>query len=141
MSEVSSRAQTAHPTLAKQLVIFCAVGGAAFLTHFSVVTIIVPFGLHPLIANVIAFVVAFGVSFVGHNHWTFPARGDRDRARALRRFATVACSSFALNETLYAVLLGFTRLPYQIALLMVLSVVASFTLLFSKYWAFSDDRD
>jgi putative flippase GtrA len=134
-----SRSESAHPTLARQLAIFAAVGGAAFITHFSVVTIIVPFGIQPLLANVVAFCVAFGVSFAGHNRWTFPARGERDRSRALRRFATVACASFVMNEMVYAVLLNFTRLPYQIALLMVLSVVASFTLLSSKFWAFSDD--
>lgn len=141
MNQAMPGTQGSHPTLAKQLLIFAAVGGAAFITHFSVVTIIVPFGIHPLVANVAAFGIAFGVSFVGHNLWSFPARGERDRARALRRFAAVACTSFVLNEMIYAVLLNFTQLPYQIALLMVLCVVASFTLLFSKYWAFSDDGD
>jgi putative flippase GtrA len=140
MSETATRALGRHLKLTKQLLIFGFVGAAAFATHFGVVSVIVPFGIHPLLANVVAFLTAFGVSFVGHNTWTFPAAGSRDKSRALRRFAVVACSSFALNEMLYALLLGFTPLSYRIALLIVLVVVASVTLVLSKYWAFADGR-
>jgi putative flippase GtrA len=139
MTEGVSAARPHRLGALRQISIFCAVGAAAFMTHFGVVIAVVPLGLHPLIANVVGFLCAFGVSFIGHNHWTFPGPHDRDRARALHRFFTVAVSSFAINETLLWLMLLLTRLPYQLALLIVLVIVAALTLLLSKYWAFADD--
>ena len=119
-----------------QVVAFGVVGAAAALVHFLVVSLLVPVGVHPLIANVAAFLVAFGVSYAGHSRFTFP-RGSRERPRALHRFFAVAASSFVMNELLYALLLQLTRLGYREALLIVLIVVASSTFIASKYWAFA----
>lgn len=123
---------------ARPIVAFGLVGTAAALVHFLVVSLLVPVGLHPLVANVAAFAVAFGVSFAGHARWTFPASG-RARPRALHRFFAVAVSSFAANELLYALLLQFTVLGYRQSLLVVLLLVASLTFVASKYWAFADE--
>ena len=122
-----------------QLAAFGIVGAIAALVHLVVVSLIVPLGIHPLIANVVAFSVAFGVSFAGHSRWTFPSQG-RERPRALHRFLTVAASSFVLNELLYAVLLQFTRLGYREALAIVLIVVAGSTFVASRYWAFAHEH-
>ena len=116
---------------------FVAVGAAAFAVHFVVVSELVPFGLPPLVANVVGFLCAFGVSFLGHERWSFPAR-TRDRARAIRRFFVVAACGFALNELLYATLLGLTDLGFRAALLFVLVVTAVSTFLLSRHWAFAD---
>lgn len=123
----------------RPLVVFVVVGTVAAGVHFLVVSLLVPLGLHPLIANVAAFATAFGVSFAGHGRWTFPAKG-RERPRALHRFFAVAVSSFVANELLYAVLLRFTALGYRLALVIVLIVVAGSTFVASKYWAFADGR-
>ncbi|HEU4618107.1 MAG TPA: GtrA family protein, partial [Gammaproteobacteria bacterium] len=61
----------------------------------------------------------------------------REKRRAAARFLAVACSSFALNETLYWAVLA-TGLDYRIALVLVLGIVALVTLLLSRYWAFAD---
>lgn len=121
----------------REIVAFAIVGLLAMLVHFLVVSALVPLGLPPLIANVVAFLTAFCVSFVGHSRWSFPSSGS-ERPLALRRFFVVAVSSFAANETLYWALLRFTRLDYRLALLLVLVLVAGSTLLLSKYWAFAD---
>lgn len=116
------------------IVAFGLVGAAAALVHFLVVSLLVPLGVHPLVANVGAFPVAFGVSFFGHRRWSFPAR--HARPSALPRFFAVAVSSFVANEFLYALLLWFTPLGYREALVIVLILVASATFAASKYWAF-----
>ena len=123
----------------REIIVFIIVGLAAFVVHFGVVSVLVPIGLPPLVANVAAFFTAFSVSFFGHNRWTFPARGA-ERPGALRRFFVVATLGFAGNETLYWVLLTFTSLSYRFALLIVLTIIATSTMLFSKYWAFADGR-
>jgi putative flippase GtrA len=117
-------------------VAFIAVGSAAFAVHFLIVSALVPFGPRPLLANVVGFLGAFGVSFLGHERWSFPAR-RRDRARAMRRFFIVAACGFAFNELLYAMLLGLTELGFRLALFLVLVLTAVSTFLLSRYWAFA----
>jgi len=139
MSSTSFISTTLFGRSLRQLAIFGIVGVAAFLTHFAIVIAIVPLGLVPLTANVIGFLCAFGVSYYGHSTWTFPANGDRKRLRALHRFFRVAVGAFLANETLFWMLLQWTDLPYQLALIIVLTLVAAGTLVLSKYWAFADE--
>lgn len=116
---------------------FIIVGVSALLTHWLVVILLVSAaGLPPLLANVIAFLVAFNVSYFGHRHLTFNA-SERSHRQTLPRFATVAASSFLVNETLYWLLLNFTPLRYDLAMLLVLGTVAGMTYLLGKFWAFA----
>lgn len=114
---------------------FGAVGAAAAAVHFGIVWWLVgAHGWWPLAANVVAFAVAFGVSFAGHRLLTFAAQ-RAPLGQALRRFAVVACSSFALNELMYALLL-WAGWDYRLALLVVLLAVAVLTYVASRWWAF-----
>ena len=132
----SARHSGARPVRVREVVAFGAVGATAFLVHFAVVAATVPLGLAPLVANVLGFLAAFAVSFVGHGRWSFPAEG-RPVAPALKRFAVVAVGGFVLNESAYAVLLRETMLDYRLALFIVLSAVAGLTWLAGRYWAFA----
>jgi putative flippase GtrA len=126
-----------RPVQARQLAAFGIVGVAAFAVHLAVVSLLVPQGLAPLAANVVAFATAFVVSFVGHARWSFPASG-RAAAPALVRFAAVAIGAFALNEAAYAALLACTPLDYRVALVIVLAGVAGFTFVTGRHWAFAN---
>ena len=132
----SARHAAAKPVRVREIVAFGIVGGTAFVVHFAVVAVTVPLGVAPLLANVLGFLAAFAVSFVGHGRWSFPAEG-RPVAAALRRFAVVAVSGFVLNESAYAVLLRWTQLDYRLALFVVLCAVAGLTWLAGRYWAFA----
>ena len=122
----------------RQLSLFCAVGAAAAAVHYAVVLTLVPLGLAALLSNVVGFLTAFVVSYRGHGAWTFPAQPGRRRHAALHRFLRVAIAAFAVNETLFWALLTWTHLPYQLALALVLIVVAGGTFFASKLWAFVD---
>ena len=115
---------------------FALVGVTALMVHWLVVRSLVPLGLAPLVANVFGFLVAFNVSYFGHRKLTFKAE-QLKHSRTLPKFATVALGSFAINEALYALLLLFTPLRYDIALFIVLGLVAVLTYLFSRFWAFA----
>ena len=117
-----------------QLVRFGAVGFASMGVHWLVVTLLVPFGLQPLVANVIGFATAFCVSYTGHRNWTFASA--QAHATTLGRFLLVALASFALNELLYSLLLRYTTLDYRTALAIVLIAVAGLTFVLSRWWAF-----
>ncbi|KDE40118.1 MAG: GtrA family protein [Nitrincola lacisaponensis] len=115
---------------------FALVGISALIVHWLVVRLLVPLGMPPLIANVFGFAVAFNVSYFGHRKLTFKADA-LNHSRTLPRFASVALGSFAVNEALYALLLMLTPLRYDVALLLVLGIVAVLTYLFSRFWAFA----
>lgn len=119
-----------------QIFRFAGVGVSALIVHWCVVLILVPLGLAPLWANVVGFMVAFNVSYFGHRHFTFQAAGVSHR-QTFVRFAGVALASFLVNEAMYAALLTFTSLSYDIALLIVLGVVAVMTFVLSRLWAFA----
>jgi len=122
--------------LIQQATRFLIVGLAAMATHFLTFILLSPTGLHPLIENIIAFLVAFQVSFWGHFKWSFK-ESNRSKRSAKIRFFILAIGGFILNEAMFALLLNSTHLPERLALLIVLFTVAGGTFLFSKFWAFS----
>lgn len=119
-----------------QVVRFVLVGGAAASTHLLVVALWVGLAqVPPLVANVLAFAVSFGVSYSGHAWLTF-AQAHARGWRVAGRFFVVACASFAANELLYAVALHWLGWHYLWSLLAVLLLVAVGTFVLSKFWAF-----
>ena len=116
---------------------FVLVGSLAAAVHFTVVIALVSaFSTPPLMANVFAWMVAFGVSYVGHHRLSF--RGQAAPvARSAARFALVSLSGLALNEAAYALLLHLTPLRYDIALALVLVGVAFITYQLGRHWAFA----
>lgn len=134
------------PALIQQLARFTIVGLAAMTTHLLVTILLVRHtGSPPLVANLIAFGIAFQISYNGHARWTFnPQVEPRSSSQASTppphsrktRFLGVALAGLVLNESLFAWLLHATPLPYETALACVLILVAGFTFLISKCWAF-----
>lgn len=119
----------------REFTTFTVVGTAAATVNLAVVAGTVPLGLSPLLANVIGFLLAFALSFLGHARWSFPAVG-RPVGMALRRFAVISVLGFGLNEACYAGALSWTELDYRLALVFVVSILGLFKLLASKHWAF-----
>jgi putative flippase GtrA len=120
----------------RELIWFAVIGISALLVHFLLVLLLVPQGLQPLLANVLAYLLAFQVSYWGHRLKTFEA-AHLPHSQTLPRFFAVASLSFLLNEGLYYLLLRFTPLDYRMALLLVLFCVAVVTFVLSRLWAFS----
>ncbi|MGB3835412.1 GtrA family protein [Castellaniella sp.] len=115
---------------------FVIVGCAAAATHWVIAVACVAWaGLAPLIANVIGWLVAFGVSFAGHYRLTFRHQ-HAPLARAAVRFFMVSALGFAINEISYAILLQATRIRYDILLALVLIGIAGMTFILGRYWAF-----
>ncbi len=122
--------------LKKQVMRFGLVGLTALSVHLlSVMVLVKTWGISPLGANFLGFLLAFQVSYWGHYKWTFVA-DHVSHKRASLRFFILAGSTFGINELLYAGLLKTTELPYDVALLMVLIVISVSTFVLSKFWAF-----
>lgn len=118
----------------RRLLYFTGIGATSTLVHISVVALLVPTGIHPLVANIIAFLLAFNCSYFGHRYLTF-ANLAHNKKLQLPHFFLVAVTSGALNEYLYYLFLHYTHLHYLIALIIVVSLVAVFTFTASRFWA------
>lgn len=115
---------------------FIITGCAAAAVHLGVVMGLVGgAGLAPLLANGLGWLVAFGVSFTGHQCWTFAHQGAHWR-QALPRFLALSALGFGINEGAYALALHFLPWRYDVLLAGVLVLVAVGTYVLSKLWAF-----
>lgn len=121
----------------QQLFRFGCIGAAAAALHMGVVALLVPLGLHPLLANIAGFVTAFNVSYLGHRFWSFGNRTTLSHKRSVMRFWVIAVTSFAINEALFFLFLHYTTLPYLAALFLVLILVTPITFILSRVWAFA----
>lgn len=111
------------------------VGVVATAVHFTAVLALVAGGLSgPLVANPVAWTVAFAVSFFGH--WRLSFRSQQAPVwRSARRFFVVSIAGLVVNQTIYSVLLYFGW-RFDVALAVTLAAVAVSTYLASRYWAF-----
>lgn len=123
------------PKATQQLMFFSGVGGSAAAAHiFVVLNCVTYLNIEPLIANVIAFFIAFNISYLGHKYVTFSYRSDQKQL-SLPHFFLVASSAGVLNEVLYFVLLNYTSIHYLVALILDLGLVAIYSFLLSHFWA------
>jgi putative flippase GtrA len=119
---------------------FILVGCLAALVHFlTVVLVVEKLALHPLTANVVGWLCAFGVSYTGHHRLTF-ADHSAPVLRSAGRFFLVSAAGFAINESAYALLLRFSSVRYYVLLAFILVAVAVLTYLTSRRWAFARDK-
>lgn len=127
---------TSSPSARGRPFVFVVVGATAAAVHWAVaVSAVRHAGMAPLLANVTGWLVALAVSFGGHWRWTF---GDQRApiGRSALRFAAVSACAFAGNTVAYGLLLHFSPLRYDVGLALVLLLVATFTYLASRHWAF-----
>lgn len=136
-----AKTRSARPLQARgRIAWFVLVGTAAAAVHWGVVVMLVEHaGWRPLLANVLGWLIAFGVSFSGHHRWTFRDHGAPVWRSALRFFA-LSAAGFTINEAVYALLLHWSGLRYDLVLAGVLVAVAGGTYVLSRHWAFKRNR-
>lgn len=118
----------------RSLLWFLVVGTAAALTHLAVFAC-VQRHMRPELANAVGFGVAFGVSFLGHRWLSF--RGTSTPVgQSLGRFALTAAAGFAMNESVFVLLLRVWVLPAGWALALALVAAAGQTYVLGRWWAF-----
>lgn len=114
---------------------FTVVGIIAAVVHIATVwSLISYFGVAPLLANLIAFLSAFSVSFAGQYFWTF--RSDRKWHQALRRFLLVSASAFGINNLVLSALLGAELVAPAVGAVLAAMIIPVFTYLLGRWWAF-----
>jgi len=124
--------------LKKELLMFLVVGTAAALAHLSIVWLTVSAaGLGPLQANIIGFLGALNISYLGHSRLTF-GRAKKLSIKTFAQFAIIASAGFTVNQIAYYYGLQWFGVTFYLPILMVVLVmVAAFTFVFSKIWVFA----
>lgn len=114
---------------------FGLVGIAATTLHIGVVWMLLTYSELPaLIANLIAFICAFGLSFTGNYIWTFSAPGSP--GRAMRRFFLISMVAFLANSTLLLTLLTSGWLSPPRAAIASAAIVPGISFIASRLWGF-----
>jgi putative flippase GtrA len=132
-----------HPftkTALWQVMVFACIGVLATATHFILALAAnTQVGAPPMVANVIGYLGSVLISYVGNARLTFQ-RGVFDRAQFLR-FAAVSLAGLLLGQGITYVATHLLKLPFQLALIPVVTVVPAFTFIASRLWAFAAVRD
>jgi putative flippase GtrA len=125
-------------TAAEELLIvsrFSLIGVAAAGIHIGIVWILIlESNINVFIANFVAFLVAFGFSFIGQYFWTF--RSTSDLRRTLIRFFLVALGAFLTNNLILVALLNVELLSDLLAAVFAVFVIPLITYLAGRFWAF-----
>jgi putative flippase GtrA len=116
---------------------FLLTGGTAALTHMGVFALMqhaYP-DVWPEVANALGFVIAFGVSFIGHRWLSFKGTSTPVQ-QSLVRFGVTALAGFACNELVFMVLTRHYGWLALLALFVALVVASAQTFVLSRFWAF-----
>lgn len=125
--------------LFRQMLRFGLVGILAAAVHFTVVILLVQMDhWQPLLANMMGFMTAFHISYFGHRQFTFRATNIGYKT-SVTKLLVVQLLNLCANESLFYIFLK-THLPYQIALLIVLTIFPLFTFASSKFWVFNESN-
>lgn len=129
------------PHLLRQIVRFGLVGGLATLVHVGTfLTLADGIGFHPQAANLLAWLAAFVISFLGHFLWTFRENlvgTQRRPADALVRFLVVSLLGLGLNSGIVMVMVGIVGTSNAMAALLMATLVPALLFTINRYWAFS----
>lgn len=114
---------------------FSIVGIIAAIIHIGLVWLfIAELNVEPVRANTFAFLIAFGVSFLGQYFWTF--RTNQHWLRAIIKFFTVSFIAFGMNNLLLLSLLKIGIFTNTIAAIFSASIIPVVTYLFARFWVF-----
>lgn len=89
-----------------QLVRFALVGFFLAGVYSAIYWYLATYVLPPMVAVLIAFLVAVSIGFVLHSRWSFRGHGKREDRRMKVKFLAVQSSGFLLNEVFTWVLTG-----------------------------------
>lgn len=141
-----------HRKEAKRFAKFATVGALGFLTHFTIVNLLVQLaGWREVYANPVGFTAAVVQNFFLNRRWTFPESQVRDTRRQLIQFFMVSVVGLGLNQLVFTVvhrlleptwirLVGGERLghalSYNFALCVAVGVVLFWNFAANRLWTY-----
>lgn len=125
-----------------EFVLFAAVGLIATLVHFCVGIFLIE-KLHWAVwlANIVGFLTAWPVSYLGHSYLTFSkVKYNRQTAvtrTSATRFLVLSLSAFTANQASVVFWVELFGFPHRETMVLTLISVALLTFIAGKIWAFN----
>lgn len=121
--------------LARQIVLFGLVGVLATAVHFAVaLTLNAPLRVGAMASNLVGYLCAFGVSYLGNSVMTF--RRPALVGRQLCRFVVSSLAALCLNQAIVFAGVKLAHYPLDVALIPAVLVVPTAAFILSKFWVF-----
>lgn len=119
----------------RKIITFGFVGVAASVLHFVVAVVAMRvLGAPILLANLLGFILAFSLSYVGHYKWTF--RSSANHKVSVPKFAVTAVMGYVINNIVLIILISATGLELSLFILIAIGVSAAVVYLISNRWVF-----
>jgi putative flippase GtrA len=119
-----------------QLTRFAIVGFSLAALYSAIYWYLATYVMPPVLAVVVAFLVAVSLGFVLHSRWSFRGHGAREDRRLKIKFLIVQTSGFVLNEIFTWVLTGPMHGPTWWPLVPAILVTPLATFLLNRQWVF-----
>jgi putative flippase GtrA len=132
---MASRLNLQHETVG-QLVRFAIVGFSLAGVYSAIYWYLATYVMPPMLAVVIAFLVAVSLGFVLHSRWSFRGHGREEDHRLKVKFLLVQTSGFVLNEAFTWLLTGPLHGPTWWPLIPAIFVTPLATFLLNRQWVF-----
>jgi putative flippase GtrA len=131
--------QGALAVLAGQLARFAITGGIVTALGAGAYWVLATFfGVAPLVANLVGYLLAVSSGYVLHSRWSFRGHGRRDNpARTTSRFFAVSLISLLLNSLFVWLLTGLLQGPTWWPLLPMLLITPLVTFALNRRWVFA----
>jgi putative flippase GtrA len=121
----------------RQLLRFGVVGGLSTIVNSVLFVVIVDFlKILPILANLIAFLSAFLVSYFGHSWWTF--ENIRHSSERFMKFLTMSLVGLGINSSFVWILMHAMHQSVYIATLPMIFVTPALLFFINKFWVFKD---
>ncbi|MGE8599062.1 MAG: GtrA family protein [Acinetobacter calcoaceticus] len=118
-----------------QLARFTTTGAAAALTHYSIVMLLFKRNIALQYANLIAFLLAYWVSYFGHRIFTFKAQHIAHQ-QTLPKFTLVAGLGFLFNESFLLLSNLYFSAPVSTLVCVAIVLTSIVTFLLNRFFAF-----
>jgi putative flippase GtrA len=119
-----------------QLVRFAIVGFSLAALYSAIYWYLATYVMPPVLAVVVAFLVAVSIGFVLHSRWSFRGHGKREDRAMKIKFLAVQGSGFLLNEAFTWVLTGPLHGPTWWPLIPAIFVTPLATFLLNRQLVF-----
>lgn len=118
---------------------FGLVGLLSTAVHIAIVGLLLTLAsVGPMLANTLAFLTAFCISFTGNYLWTFRSPGSP--RRAIFRFFVIAVSAFVVNTLVLAFLVHKGWFSPVVSAVLSASLVPVISFFASRLWGFERDK-
>ena len=118
-----------------QLTRFATTGAAEALTHYSIAMLLFKKHVELQYANLLAFLVAYWVSYFGHRIFTFKAQHLAHR-QTLPKFTLVAGLGFLFNESFLLLSNLYFDIPVSTLVCIAIVLTSVVTFLLNRFFAF-----